>query len=199
MSLMVNLQLRPTLEVTLPWGAEEAMQRLRAAFKRPPLAGRVSTAGTVADFHVPSDERRLWSPHLSVQVENAQAGGSLLRARFSPRPEVWTAVMLFYLSVIFLTGCGLAYAYAQWAMDRRPWALSSLPVGVVLVAGIHVVSLVGQRLSSDQMVELRDLLAEAIERAGHSLDERQRLGKGDPSLFLEDHPDRMDDSGNVAE
>lgn len=73
--------------------------------------------------------------------------------------------MLVYVSVLFLIVCGLAYAYAQWAMGRPLWALVSLPIGVGVIVAIHTASLVGQRLSADQIRELMSLLEIALERA----------------------------------
>jgi len=162
---MSSMKLRPTFEIPLDWNQAEAMERLREAFRQPPLAGRVTSMGTVADFRVPHDQQRLWSPHLSIQVEDRETGSGLLHGRFSPRPEIWTGVMLFYVSVLFLMLCGMTWAYAQVAMGGAPWALLSVPAGLGLIAGIHFMSLVGQRLSSDQMVELRSLLDLALERA----------------------------------
>ncbi len=161
---MASFELRPTFEIPLAWGAEEAMRRIRRGLRDPPLAGRVASLGRVAEFRIPDEQQRLWSPQLSIQVEDGDQGG-LLHGRFSPRPEIWTGIMLVYVSVLFLIVCGLAYAYAQWAMGRPLWALVSLPIGVGVIVAIHTASLVGQRLSADQIRELMSLLEIALERA----------------------------------
>ena len=159
---MATLELRPRFDIRLPWDADEAMRRIRESIARPPLAGRAASLGLVADFRIPPQRRRLWSPHLSIEVEPHDEG-ALLRGRFSPRPEIWTGIMLVYFSVVFLMVCGGAFAYAQWAMGQTAWGLASLPLGATVIAAIHAASLVGQRWSEDQMRELRDLLDQALE------------------------------------
>lgn len=170
---MASLELRPSFEIPLAWGADEAMQRIRRGLCDPPLAGRVASLGRVAEFRIPGEQQRLWSPHLSIQIEDADQGG-LLHGRFSPRPEIWTGIMLVYVSVVFLIVCGLAYAYAQWVMERPLWALTSLPIGVGVIVAIHTASLIGQRLSADQIRELMSLLEIALERAQQAADPPDR-------------------------
>lgn len=165
---MASIELRPTFQISLDYEADEAMRRLRTAITKPPFKGRVDSLGRVADFRIPRDQQRLWSPHLSVQVEEGPDQLGLLHARFSPRPEIWTGIMLFYVSVIFLMLCAAVFAYAQWVMETTPWALAMLPAGIGLIAAIHGAAMIGQRLSADQMLELRSLLREALERASES-------------------------------
>lgn len=168
---MATLELRPRFDIRLPCDADEAMRRIRESIARPPLAGRAASLGRVADFRIPPHRRRLWSPHLSIEVEPRDEGaagdeGAVLRGRFSPRPEIWTGIMLVYFSVAFLMVCGGAFAYAQWAMGQTAWGLASLPLGASIIAAIHAASLIGQKWSEDQMRELRDLLDQALQPSG---------------------------------
>jgi hypothetical protein len=57
---------------------------------------------------------------------------------------------------------GVTWGYAQWAMDQAPWALLSLPLGIVLAGALYLVSLTGQRLGADQIEHLEDALVELI-------------------------------------
>src|SRR6056297_1732777 len=159
------MELRPTFEIPLSWSADETMRRLRAVIVASPYRGRVDSLGHVADFRIPAVERRFWSPHLTVQAEVLPEGGCKLYARFSPRPEIWTGIMMLYLSMLFLMLCGFAYGYAQWFMSQAPWALICLPLGVVFIGLIHMAAVIGQRLSSDQMLELQSMLEDALAQA----------------------------------
>jgi hypothetical protein len=47
-------------------------------------------------------------------------------------------------------------------MDQAPWALLSLPLGIVLAGALYLVSLTGQRLGADQIEHLEDALVELI-------------------------------------
>ena len=63
------------------------MDRLRDRLPECPRCTGVSV-GRHAELFVPENERRVWSPWLSVTTESAQDGGSLVRGRFSPHPQV---------------------------------------------------------------------------------------------------------------
>jgi len=169
------MEVRPTFEIPLSSSADETMRRLRAVIVASPYKGRVDSLGRVADFRIPAVERRFWSPHLTVQAEVVPEGGCKLYARFSPRPEIWTGIMLFYLSVLFLMLSGFAYGYAQWIMSQTPWALLCLPLGVIFIGFIHLAAVIGQRLSSDQMLELRSLLERALAQAETISNDADRL------------------------
>jgi hypothetical protein len=55
---------------------------------------------------------------------------------------------------------GLSWGYAQWVLDRPPWALLSLPAAVILGGGLYGASVLGQSLGAEQMVQLRTALDE---------------------------------------
>ncbi|UCD25877.1 MAG: hypothetical protein JSW51_08045 [Gemmatimonadota bacterium] len=147
--------MRPTFSVELPLSADEAIERIRAEIASSQL--NTMSAGRCAEFRVAESERRFWSPYLSVQVQDTPEG-SLLRGRFSPRPEIWTMFMFVYFVMTFAIFFGAAFGYVQWAMGDSPWGLLAVPGGILVIVLLHAASLVGQRLSSDQTVELREAL-----------------------------------------
>lgn len=161
--------MQPTLRLVLPASSQEATAKLRQAIRTPDLAGRVESAAQCFDFKVEHADRRLWSPHLSVQISDlAEADGAPraeLFGRFSPRPEVWTLVMFCYFAAVFVIACAGVFGYVQWVLGRTPWALGLIPVALGAMVALHVVSLVGQRLSADQMTLLRSRLDRAVELA----------------------------------
>lgn len=170
--------LQPKFVVELPVAPESAVAKLRQSISGDDLRGRAQSAGNCFDFYVEEDARRFWSPHLSVQISGLDASGertqfddsttsdrSELFCRFSPRPEIWTMFMAIYAMILGLTFMGTIYAYVQWHMGDRPWAILCIPIGAVIIAGMHAASLVGQRLSSDQMEILKARLERAIELA----------------------------------
>ena len=52
--------------------------------------------------------------------------------------------------------------YAQWATESTPWALIAVPLVVVLGVALYLASQIGQRLGSEQMIQLRAALEELI-------------------------------------
>jgi hypothetical protein len=159
---MQATQLRPTFTVELPMQVDDAMQVIRQEIGSPECYGRVVSAGHCVEFFVDDKDKRLWSPYLSVQAQQEEQR-TVLFGRFSPRPEVWTFVMFLYAINSFLVIFGAMFGYGQWAIERTPWALACIPVGVVCIAAIHISSMIGQRLSADQMHRLRDCLDQVLQ------------------------------------
>lgn len=157
-------RMRPTFTVRLPLPAEESIERIRSQIAESDSRVRALSAGKCADFCIDEDERRLWSPHLSVQIQESD-GGSLLRGRFSPSPEIWTFVMFVYFLMVFVILFGISYGYVQWAISESPWGFFAVPLGLFVIVLLHTVSLVGQRLSADQSQQLRARLEEILEAA----------------------------------
>lgn len=154
--------LRPSFRVPLDYPRDEAIERIRERLRaRPELHGRWQGKGRWAEIDVATEERRLWSPHLSLRVDKAKQGSELY-GRFAPQPHVWTFFMFLYAAVAFLALLGGVLGYVQWASDESPWGLWAPGVGVPLLCLLHLGSALGQRLSRGQMRELRELIFEVL-------------------------------------
>lgn len=151
---MNPLEMQPTFVVSVPDGVEQALAKLRRAIRSSELAGHAESAGPCVDFKIAPQERRFWSPHLSVHLSE-QGDGTELYCRFSPRPEIWTGVMAVYFGAVFVMFVAAVYGYVQWFLGTAPWALLAIPAAAAVIAALHMASLIGQRLSVDQMQLLR--------------------------------------------
>ena len=120
------------------------------------------TKGRCAYFFVDEEERKVWSPHLSVQVE-PHSGGSLLRGRFRPHPELWTLFIFLYTAVGFLTAIGLMLGFVQWQSGLTPWGLWGLGIGTPGLGVLYGISATGQKLSAHQMSDLKQKIDELVE------------------------------------
>jgi len=164
---MKSLKLKPTFRLELDVPPEELMSRVRTVLRNQSAQDEVSeiaSAGHCIDVKVPRQRQRFWSPHLNAHVSE-HGSGSEVYCRFSPRPEVWTMVMAVYLVATFFICSCLIYGYVQWVMETQPWAFALVPIGFVMIAGLHVVSLFGQKLSEDQMDHLRTRLEQVVKLA----------------------------------
>lgn len=163
---MSPLKLQPTFSLDVPQHPDEAIQRIRAAIKSPELSGHAVSAGRCVDFKIEKSDQRFWSPHLSVQAFESDDGeGTQFYGRFAPRPEVWTGFMFFYFLVAFGICAAGIYGYVQWVLDATPWAFGLVPAGIVAIVLLHVASLIGQGLSTDQMKLLRSRFDRAVQIA----------------------------------
>ena len=157
--------LRPTFSIELAVPRDEAIDAIRERFaETPEMAGRWRGKGNWAELHLPQSEHRIWSPYLSIRVDERGEASSIF-GRFAPEPEVWTFFMFLYFLVAFITLFGSTLGYVQWASDEPAWGLWALWIGLPSLLAIHVASAVGARLGQDQMRRLRkeldDLLAGA--------------------------------------
>lgn len=166
-----QLQMQPTFRVELPWDVDEAKSRLRRAIGSEELSRHASAAGSVIDYQIESSAKRFWSPHLSVQLNRLDAPQcSEAFCRFSPRPEIWTMVMAIYMVASCCFFGALIFGFVQWTMGHSPWSLAVVPVSILVIASLHIASMVGQGWSHDQMHLLRSRWDRTLElaRAGDS-------------------------------
>jgi hypothetical protein len=155
-------QLRPTFTIPVALPRPEAVEALRAAFvRRQDLSGRWRGKGRWAELYVPSGERRIWSPYLSVRVDEESDGCSLF-GRFAPTPAVWTFFMFLYGGIVFLVVFGSILGYVQWASGTRAWGMWALWIGMPVLGCLHLVSWIGKRLGRYQMVRLKAELEEVL-------------------------------------
>jgi hypothetical protein len=75
---------------------------------------------------------------------------------------VWTLYLFLAFALGFALLVGTTWGYAQWATDRPPWALASVPIIIVLGLFLYLASQVGQKLGGEQMDHLRSALDELI-------------------------------------
>jgi hypothetical protein len=149
-------RIRPTFEIEVGADADAVMERVRDNLARCPRCTGVSV-GHHAELFVPVQERRVWSPWLSVSAVERD-GATVLKGRFAPHPSVWTLYMFLAFGLGFALLVGLSWAYAQWVLERPPWALLSLPAALILGAGLYAASVLGQSLGAEQMIQLRTAL-----------------------------------------
>jgi hypothetical protein len=158
-------EIRPTFSVRLRDDPNDAIQVMRGRIEDTDFQDCTRSKGRCAEFYVPEGERRLWSPYLSVQVEGLE-GGSLLRGRFGPHPEVWTLFMFLSSALGFLAVIGLMLGFVQWQSDIPAWGFWGAYLGVPGLVGLYLVSTLGQKLSAHQMAQLKarlDPLLEGLE------------------------------------
>jgi hypothetical protein len=157
---MTTRRVRPRFEIDTELEADALMARVRDRLPDCPRCTGVSV-GRHAELFVPVAERRLWSPWLSVTADE-RTGGSLLRGRFAPHPNVWTLYLFLAFGLGFALLVGTAWGYAQWATESKPWALASIPIVLILGAALYFASQIGQQLGGEQMNDLRSALDELI-------------------------------------
>jgi len=158
---MSAIRLRPRFRDIIPIAQDEVIRRMSKQIKDP----QSSCQGAIIDHHIilkiPLSEQNYWSPQLSLELEKVE-NGTLVRGLFGPKPAVWTMFMFFYSAVGFFTLMGLMYGLSQWMINQAPWALWSLPAGLLLLLVIHLIARTGKGLGKDQMIQLHNFYRETL-------------------------------------
>ncbi len=162
---MFWFQLRPTFMIPVDGPRTDAIEKLSRSCKALGNVKRFSMYGEYGEMHVPVDEHRLWSPHLSFYVSE-QEEGTVIHGRFAPRIEVWTFVWIVYLAMSFSAFFGLALAYSQWVLGESLWGLGVAALSILTIIILYVVAAVGQQWSADQMSALRARLEDVLLATG---------------------------------
>lgn len=127
--------------------------RLERGSKR--VCGQV--LGTHAYLRLLPDQQSLLSPHLNLELTKRDEK-TVLRGRFSPRPNVWTGFMAIYGVLAMLGIAGLMFGWAQTTVDEYPWGFWAAPAAVALIAFVYGAAVIGQGLTQDEMYILRNFV-----------------------------------------
>jgi hypothetical protein len=158
-------RLRPTFEFVVREARESIMEKFDREYERIADKDRFFMHGEYGELHLPREEHRLWSPHLSFYVAERD-GHSLIHGRFAPRIEIWTFVWFVYLAMACSAFFGLMLAYSQFMLGETPWGIAVTAAGIATIVLLYGIAHVGQHWSSDQMYALRVRLDELLESAG---------------------------------
>lgn len=154
---MSTARLRPTLRLPLVADRDTAIAEIRrrlVADER--FAGQWRGKGRWAELCVSHEERRLWSPHVSLRLDAEAESGCTLFGRFAPHPEVWTFFMSLYVGLAFGVVFGAVLGYVQWVSNEAAWGFWVVGAGLPAIGGIHLAGAVGQWLGEGQMVRLTE-------------------------------------------
>lgn len=84
--------------------------------------------------------------------------------------------MFLYLVMAMVLCGGLLIGYVQWSLGASLTGLWLVPLSLVVIAGLHAASLVGQGLSRHQMIELREQLDQILDLAIQETPTSERPG-----------------------
>lgn len=166
----MSFGLRPTVHLPSALAAEALLDRFERmlADRDSPCEGNV--LGRHVTLRIHASERHFWSPWLNIEIEPVPSGGSILHARFSPHPNIWTMVALSYLTMSVVFMIGGCFGLAQWWIQRPPTALWAMPLALLVSAALWVLSQVGQRLAAAEM----EMLDRQMRRLAEPLDQGER-------------------------
>jgi hypothetical protein len=140
---------------------EDAIELLRSQLAESRSRDCWKGKGRWCEIHLPEEEQKIWTPHLSLRLDHEDRGSSIF-ARFAPKPEIWTFFMFLYVLVVFLILFGATFGYVQWASNEPAWGLWAVWLGLPVLGLIHLAAYMGQRLGRSQMEDLKSRLDEVV-------------------------------------
>ncbi len=145
---------RPEVHLELARPPEEVLQQFRQTLANPEslCEGHVGSAEFSLTLRGP--ERHAWSPWISLEVR-ANEGGTAIKGRFGPHPNLWTGFVLLYSSEVFIFLMGAMLGSVQLMMGDAPTGLLVLGAasfGLAISCGID---LYGRKLGRSQMERIR--------------------------------------------
>jgi hypothetical protein len=156
-------RLRPTFDIPLNQSREVVIERLVELQAQHPNRQLFLMFGEYGELHLPPQEHRLWSPHLSFYLMETDQK-AVVHGRFAPRVDVWTVVWIAYLVFLFSAFFGLVLGISQWTLNETAWGVWVAVGAMVLWFSLFVVANIGQQWSSDQMQHLREQLESLLQQ-----------------------------------
>jgi hypothetical protein len=155
--MSVRPRMRPTFEIPMKADGSRTMARIRARLERGSRRVCGQVRGDHAYVQTPPETQSLLSPHLNLELLERD-GRTVLRGRFSPRPNVWTGFMAVYGTLACAGFAGLMLGWAQTTVDEYAWGFWLVPGSLALIAFVYGAAVIGQGLTQDEMYVLRNFV-----------------------------------------
>ncbi|MEZ4287684.1 MAG: hypothetical protein R3A47_05975 [Polyangiales bacterium] len=162
---MTSIRMRPRFSSTFATDASAAKNAILGVLEENDHDFNVRRFDKEIIVSVAEKHRTPWSPYLHLRFDSDGVGNTVVRGRFSPHPNVWTAFMMIYGVLTMLGMFGEIYGLAQWSLGKPTWALASMPIAISLIAFVYGASLIGQGLTNEQMFQMRSTVERACEQA----------------------------------
>jgi hypothetical protein len=153
---------RPRFRLDLRLAPDVVVERVRKHLDAQSLVSGAVFRKTVL-LTVRDEDAHFWSPHLDVQLEDGEDGGTRLTAMFAPHPQIWTSFIAVQ-ALFGLLSIGAAVWLTSALMLGQDPTIAAASLGVMLFGGgfAYGAAYVGQGLGSEQMYLLRAFLDAAL-------------------------------------
>jgi hypothetical protein len=155
---------RPLVDIEVQLPPEAVMDRFRSCLQ----GGQCTCEGHVGrkelSLVLRGEERHVFSPWLSLEAHEWR-GGTRLRGRFGPHPNLWTLFVFVYSTWVAVFIGGAVFGYVQFAMGTNPWGLWVAVAAGAAQAVACAVDLYGRAKGAGQMSILRSFVSATLPEA----------------------------------
>ncbi len=158
---MNKIRIRPRYTFSVPLKKADVLNKLREALKDMPSGLEGKFVKPLVVVSVSKENRHFWSPELSLDIE-AKEKGTEIRCTLGPRSSLWTMFATFYGFSILVGIAGLVLGFSQLTLGMNAYGFWLVPVSIILLASAYGIALTGQKLSYEQMLELRNFIKKTL-------------------------------------
>jgi hypothetical protein len=158
---MNKIRIRPRYTFSVPLSKEEVLNKLREALKNMPSGLEGKFVKPLVVVSVSEENRHFWSPELSLDIE-AKENETEIRCTLGPRSSLWTMFATFYGFSILVGIAGLVLGFSQLTLGMNTYGFWLVPISIILLASAYGIALTGQKLSYEQMLQLRNFIKNTL-------------------------------------
>lgn len=155
---------RPLVDIEISEPPDEVLARFKSCLQ----SGQCTCEGNVGrkelSLVLQGEERHVFSPWLSMEA-HPWKGGTRLRGRFGPHPNLWTLFVFIYSTWVAVFIGGVVYGYVQFVMGQSPWGLWVAVAAGGAQAVACGVDLYGRSKGTKQMNVLRSFVQRTLPEA----------------------------------
>ncbi|KVV14290.1 hypothetical protein ACRASX_01750 [Flavobacterium sp. TMP13] len=124
----------------------------------------IKTSGTHIWLFIQGEQKKFYSPHLHLELEEKDKNETHIRGLFGPDPTLWTFFMFlhFIIAGVFLIFCGILYA--DYVLHQA--LTTDYIVLVLMVISWFLLYFIARQIrhnGNDQMHELEKLFQKTID------------------------------------
>lgn len=83
-------------------------------------------------MNIPESRREYWSPHLHLELESKEDGGTHIRGLFGPEPTLWTLFMFLHFMVAGIFVIFSAIAYSNYVL-KQPTTMDLVVMSLMVI------------------------------------------------------------------
>lgn len=154
--------MRPRFQLEIPLPPKDVHGRLESKLACGGCPCRATVLGNHVEVTIRDDLRHFWSPHLSLELQEAEQG-AVLNGLFGPSPNVWTMFLAGYAFLVLTGFFAGVFGLVQLSLGEPAWGLALAAASFLGCAIPYAGSVVGRRLAAEQMELLRCFLEESLQ------------------------------------
>jgi hypothetical protein len=111
---------------------------------------------------IPENERKFWSPRLTLSLEANPNGGTLVHGIYGPNAEFWSFYLYTGLIITSIALFSGILGVCQHSLGMNAWGLWVFSGSLGIALGLYLMAKVGQKLAAHQTFRLHQAYEAAL-------------------------------------